>query len=144
MKNIFNGAVATKREQVEQSNSSNHINKGTVITGDIETFGNIRIDGRIKGDIRSQAKVALGPSAVVEGNIFAQNADIEGEVKGNIEVIELLQLHATGTIQGDISTGKLQIAAGASFNGKCQMGEANATHKRIEQDTKKATHAKTQ
>jgi cytoskeletal protein CcmA (bactofilin family) len=111
-----------KRVAEEISNSSNTIGKGTVLEGNIETYGNIRIEGKVVGNVKSKSKVALGNSSHVEGNIAAQNADIEGEVKGKIEVTELLVLKATAVINGDIITGKLVVETGAVFNGTCKMG----------------------
>ena len=111
-----------KRIAEEISNSSNVIGKGTVLEGNVETYGNIRIEGRVIGSIKSKSKIALGHSSHVEGNIVAQNADIEGEVKGKLEVSELLILKATAKIHGDILTGKLVVEPGAIFNGSCKMG----------------------
>lgn len=113
-----------KRAAEEISNSSNTIGKGTFLEGNIETFGNIRIEGKVTGNVKSKSKVALGHSSHVQGNIIAQNADIEGEVKGKIEVAELLVLKATAIINGDIVTGKLVVEPGAVFNGTCKMGAA--------------------
>jgi cytoskeletal protein CcmA (bactofilin family) len=56
--------------------------KGTTVEGNIETFGNVRIEGKIIGNIKSKSKIALGDSSFVEGNITSQNAEIAGEVKG--------------------------------------------------------------
>jgi cytoskeletal protein CcmA (bactofilin family) len=110
-----------KRAAEEISTSSNSIGKGTYLEGNIETNGNIRIEGKIKGDIKSKSKVALGSSSQVEGNIIAQNADIEGEVKGRLEISELLVLKATAVIHGDIATAKMVVEPGAVFNGTCKM-----------------------
>lgn len=113
-----------KRAADEISNSSNVIGKGTVLEGNIETYGNIRIEGKVIGNIKSKSKIALGNSSQVEGNIAAQNADIEGEVKGKIEISELLVLKSTAVINGDIITSKLVVEPGAVFNGSCKMGAA--------------------
>jgi cytoskeletal protein CcmA (bactofilin family) len=113
-----------KRVADEISNSSNTIGKGTYLEGNVETYGNIRIEGKITGNVKSKSKIALGPSSHVQGNITSQNADIEGEVKGRIEVAELLVLKATAVINGDIATGKLVVEPGAVFNGSCKMGAA--------------------
>lgn len=113
-----------KRVAEEISNSSNTIGKGTVLEGNIETYGNIRIEGKVIGNVKSKSKVALGNSSNIQGNITAQNADIEGEVKGRIEISELLVLKATAIINGDIVTGKLVVEPGAVFNGSCRMGAA--------------------
>jgi cytoskeletal protein CcmA (bactofilin family) len=64
----------------------------------------------------------LGSSSQIQGNIVAQNADIEGEVKGKIEISELLVLKATAVINGDIVTGKMIVESGAVFTGTCKMG----------------------
>jgi len=111
-----------KRVAEEISNSSNTIGKGTFLEGNVETYGNIRIEGKVTGNVKSKSKVALGPSSFVQGNVTAQNADLEGEVKGRIEVAELLVLKATAVIHGDIVTGKLVVEPGALFNGTCKMG----------------------
>lgn len=113
-----------KRVAEEISNSSNTIGKGTFLEGNVETYGNIRIEGKVTGNVKSKSKVALGPSSFVQGNVMAQNADLEGEVKGRIEVSELLVLKATAVIHGDIVTGKLVVEPGAVFNGTCKMGAA--------------------
>lgn len=111
-----------KKVAEEISNSSNNIGKGTVLQGNIETFGNIRIEGKVLGNITSKSKVVLGQSSHVDGNILAQNAEIEGEVKGLLEVTELLVLKPTAVVHGDITTNKLLVESGATFNGGCKMG----------------------
>jgi len=113
-----------KKAADEITNSSNVIGKGTVLEGNIETSGNIRIEGRIIGNIKSKSKIALGSSSLIDGNVAAQNADVEGTVKGKLEISDLLVLKATGSVQGDISTGKLVVEPGAVFNGTCKMGAA--------------------
>ncbi len=106
----------------EASNSSNIIGKGTIVEGNIEASGNIRIEGRINGSVKSKSKIALGQSSFVEGNICAQNAEISGEVKGVVDVSDQLILRPTAIIAGDIITGKLIVESGAVFNGGCKMG----------------------
>ncbi|MGE0770242.1 MAG: polymer-forming cytoskeletal protein [Cyclobacteriaceae bacterium] len=111
-----------KKVAEEISNSTNTIGKGTVLEGNIETYGNIRIEGKVIGNIKSKSKIALGNSSHVQGNIIAQNADVEGEVKGKVEITEMLVLKATAVVHGDIITGKLVVEPGAVFNGSCKMG----------------------
>jgi cytoskeletal protein CcmA (bactofilin family) len=108
----------------DASNSSNIIGKGTVVEGNIETFGNIRIEGKVNGSVKSKSKIALGQSSYVEGNIVAQNAEISGEVKGVVEVSDQLILRPSAVIDGDIITNKLIVESGATFNGGCKMGVA--------------------
>ena len=113
-----------QKVQQELNNSTNQIGKGTSLIGDLEAYGNIRIEGKIKGNIKTKSKVALGKSSIIDGNILAQNAEIEGEVKGRVEVTEILVLKPTAVVHGDIITNKLIVESGATFNGACQMGMA--------------------
>ena len=111
-----------KRVAEEISSSSNVIGKGTMLEGNIETHGNLRVEGKIKGNVKSKSKIALGQGSHVEGNVTAQFADIEGEVKGKVDIAELLVLKSTAVSNGDISTVKLVVEPGAIFNGNCRMG----------------------
>ena len=108
----------------DASNSSNIIGKGTVVEGNIETFGNIRIEGKVNGSVKSKSKIALGQSSFVEGNIISQNAEISGEVKGVLEISDQLILRPSSIINGDIVTNKLIVESGATFTGGCKMGVA--------------------
>lgn len=130
--------MSASKNQTEVSGTVNLIGKGTEIVGDIVSTGDIRIDGTLKGNLSTKGKFVLGPNGVIEGNVNSQNADLSGEVKGKVEVDEMLSLKATSRIQGDIITGKLSIEPGAIFTGTCNMG---ARVKNIVQ-TPEAQHAK--
>ena len=93
-----------------------------IVNGSIETFGNIRVEGKVVGDIKTKSKAAFGHSSQVDGSVLAQNAEVAGHITGTIEVTEQLVLKATATIDGDIITNKLLVESGANFNGKCKMG----------------------
>ena len=103
-------------------NASTMIGAGTIITGDMESNGDIRIDGTLKGNLKGKAKIIIGADGIVEGNIEGLKADIMGRVTGNIKVQELLFLHGKTQVNGDIFAGKLQIEPTAVFNGNCHMG----------------------
>lgn len=106
---------------VEEISSSTIVGRGTLLSGSIRTSGNIRVEGKLIGEIESQAKVVVGESAKIEGNIFSLNSEIAGEVKGNLEITGCLVLKPTAVIHGDILAYELQIEPGATFNGSCDM-----------------------
>ncbi len=60
------------------NNSSvvNMVGSGTVITGDIKSKSDIRIDGILKGSVNTEGKLVVGSSGVVEGDVVCSNADI--------------------------------------------------------------------
>ncbi len=98
------------------------ISAGTTIKGDISSNSDLRIDGTIIGNINSNAKIVIGNSGVVEGDIFGNSADIVGKTSGSIKVKELLQLRGECVVNGNIYAGKLQVEPSATFNGQCHMG----------------------
>ena len=102
--------------------STTIIGAGAVISGNIESIGDIRIDGILKGNLACRSKILLGPEAIIEGDIIANQADILGKVLGQVKVNDLLHLHGKAVVLGNIQTGKLQIESTASFNGECHMG----------------------
>lgn len=116
---MFNKQEQRVAQEVIQNN---HIGKGTVLEGNIESNGMIRVEGKVVGNIKTKSKAAFGQSSIMEGNILAQNAEIEGHIYGTIEVTEVLVLKATAVVEGDIITNKLIVESGAVFNGGCKMG----------------------
>ncbi len=100
----------------------NTIAKGTEITGDIHSEGIIRIDGVVRGKIRSKAKIAVGKSGLIEGELYCEEADIEGQVKGSVQVSGKLTIRSHGRVEGEINTVRLIVESGAQFSGTCSMG----------------------
>ncbi len=113
----------TSKKELEQLGSaSTIIARNAVLEGNMETVGNLRIEGKLVGNIRCKAKVAMGDSSLVEGDILSQNAEIAGTVKGNLDISGLLILKPTAIIDGNITAGKIMLETGAVFNGNCKMG----------------------
>lgn len=123
------------KPNANESSSINLIGNGTLITGDINSNGDVRIDGTLKGNLTISGKLVVGPSGNVEGNVVCQNADVSGEIHGKVTVSELLSLKASSKLLGDIITGKISIEPNATFTGTCNMGAvvkniSNASEKR--------------
>jgi cytoskeletal protein CcmA (bactofilin family) len=64
----------------------------------------------------------MGSHAYVDGNVVARSGEVGGNIRGNIEISELLILKPTAVINGDILTNQLVVEPGATFNGGCKMG----------------------
>ena len=102
--------------------SATLVGSGTTLKGDITSQGDLRIDGTVIGNITSAAKIVVGSSGIVEGDIKGNQADITGKVVGNIHTVELLQLRGDCVVKGNLFAGKLQLEPTATFNGECHMG----------------------
>lgn len=96
--------------------SLNTLVGGTIVEGNIHTESDIRIDGTLTGNLNCGAKVIIGPSGKIKGEITCQNAVIEGEFEGILSVAEILTLKETAIINGDASYDKLVVHQGAVIN----------------------------
>lgn len=120
---MFNSKnTSTMRNNTPDSGTVNIIGAGTSIEGDVVSGGDIRIDGSLKGTVKTRGKLVVGPSGHVEGEVACQNADVSGNIRGKVNVTELLSLKSTAKLNGEISAGKLAIEPGADFSGSCSMG----------------------
>ena len=119
---MFNAKKKTDMQQITSGNGTTLISAGTKLKGDISSSSDLRIDGTILGNIHSTAKIVIGNTGVVEGDISGQQADIVGKVSGNIHAKELLQLRGESVVTGNLYAGKLQVEPSATFNGQCHMG----------------------
>ena len=123
-------------KKTEMTETVNTIGVGTIITGDVQSKGDIRVDGTLKGSVKTSGKVVLGKEGIIEGDIICNSADISGTIKAKITVSQLLSLKTSAKLNGDIITNKLSIEPGASFSGSCSMGAVIKDIKHAEKQEK--------
>ncbi|MFN8996182.1 MAG: polymer-forming cytoskeletal protein [Pseudomonadota bacterium] len=97
--------------------------EGMTLVGDVMSEGDLRVEGKIVGNLVCKSKLVVGKKGAIDGNIDAANATIEGLVQGAVIVRSQLILQETGKVQGDILTEKMTVQAGAIFTGSCKMGK---------------------
>ena len=97
------------------------IEKSTKIIGNIFSKADFRIDGEVEGNITTSGKVVVGNNGKISGKLNCSNADISGNISGNIEVNETLSLMSDSYVQGEIITGKLSVEEGAQVDATISM-----------------------
>jgi cytoskeletal protein CcmA (bactofilin family) len=97
------------------------ISPGTVIEGKLRTEGNVRVDGKLIGDLVAKANAAVGLTGSVEGTLQAKNISLAGKVHGTVTATEKLILESKAVIRGDIRAARLVVDEGAMFDGECSM-----------------------
>ncbi|TAL44935.1 MAG: polymer-forming cytoskeletal protein, partial [Chitinophagaceae bacterium] len=107
--------IIMSTEKTNGGNGTTLISFGTTLKGDISSNSDLRIDGTIIGNITSNAKIVIGTSGVVEGDINGNQADIVGKVSGNVRVKDLLQLRGECVVNGNLYATKLQVEPTATF-----------------------------
>lgn len=112
-----------KINEAESTTAINLISNGTEITGDINSSGDIRIDGSLVGNLKTKGKVVIGPTGRAKGELYCKNVEVSGTIEGKLAVEQLLNLKSTSKINGEIITTRLSIEPGAKFTGTCKMSE---------------------
>jgi cytoskeletal protein CcmA (bactofilin family) len=98
------------------------------IVGQVESAGDIQIDGTVEGDVTSRT-LTVSDTAVVRGSVSADTVRVSGTVKGGINA-KSVTLTRTAKVEGDIVHDALAIESGASFEGQCRrMDGARAGQK---------------
>ena len=83
-----------------------------------------RIEGRLKGEIRSVDLLVVGPEAHVQATVHAHVLVVLGQIHGDVTCTERVEIRPGGRVLGDISTRALVIAEGGRFEGNCRMPDA--------------------
>lgn len=92
------------------------------IQGDLNSEGNVRIEGQVSGKVKTSQSVFVNQGAKILADVLAGNAVVGGEVQGNLKISGHLVLQSTAKISGDITCTILRVEDGANFTGKCSMG----------------------
>ena len=121
---------------INEVKALNTIAQDTKIKGNIESNGDIRIDGILEGDLDCKGRVVVGPESKISGTIRCASAEILGFVKGEIIVKDLLSLKGSASITGNLTMGKLSVEPGARFVGHCKMINEEYASSETEPDEK--------
>ena len=132
--------MATYQETA--TNSINSFAQGTEITGEIKSSGDVRIDGKLKGNINIKGRLVIGNTGFVEGEIICANCDVSGKILGKVNVTDLFSLKASANVEGEVITKKLAIEPGAIFTVTCKMNEEKAVTSSFQTERKDKIESK--
>ncbi len=97
------------------------ISADVVVRGNIDSAGEVQLDGELVGDVRS-AILIVGEKATVRGEIICENVTVRGRVEGGIRA-KSVTLASTAHIEGDILHSSLAVESGAHFEGNCRHSD---------------------
>ncbi|MDP1611773.1 MAG: polymer-forming cytoskeletal protein [Sulfuritalea sp.] len=107
------------------------IGAGTVLAGDIVFSGGLRIDGEVKGNVRSRdgmpGTLVIGAQGRIEGDVDVARLVVNGLIAGRVDSSELLQLRSTARIDSDVSYALAEIDPGAIIRGQLAQRQGAAT-----------------
>jgi cytoskeletal protein CcmA (bactofilin family) len=85
------------------------------ITGNLQSEGEVQVDGQIHGDIRC-AHLTVGRDAQINGNVTAEEVVVRGKVMGTIRANRVI-LQDSSHVESEVFHKKLSIEEGACFEG---------------------------
>ncbi|HAT07915.1 MAG TPA: hypothetical protein DCS39_01510 [Rhodobiaceae bacterium] len=133
----------TAPEKSKSKSAPSILSQDMHIVGKIFSTGDIQMEGRLDGDLRSHA-VTIGEKAVVSGEVAGDTVTVFGRVKGTIRARQVY-LCATSKVTGDVFNEALAIETGAQLNGAVNREKdplKNAAIKIVdEEDDKGASNA---
>lgn len=123
------------------------ISENLHIKGNLQSEGEIQIDGKVDGDVTALS-LTIGEKGIVNGEIISGRIMVRGKVKGQIRSQEV-QLTKSAHVTGDIHHDTLGIESGAFVEGLCKRskrplenienGQKQITSKKIQPPTKTQT-----
>jgi cytoskeletal protein CcmA (bactofilin family) len=97
------------------------LSSGVKVEGKLYSEGNMRIDGKVFGDVTVNGNLTLGDGSSIEGEVKAMNITLSGTVKGTVEANEKVILESGSSLFGDLTAKILVVEEGAKFDGKSNM-----------------------
>lgn len=102
------------------------IGQDLTVAGDLDTDGMVKVEGRIRGNVRAGGEILIAPGAVIEGDLSAREVVVGGEVHGRIQANERVELQPTALVVGDIVTQRIAILEGGRVSGEVKVEAPHA------------------
>jgi len=108
------------REIAEESHLAGLIDQGTELKGELNFKGSFRIEGYFQGKISSDSMLIIGEKGKVEAEVKVGELIINGEIHGNLQARERIEVHNKGRVFGTLMAPKLLIEEGSYLEANCQ------------------------
>ena len=96
--------------------------------GEISGNEDLHVDGSVEGLIHlDDRKLTVGASAKVTADVIAREVVVYGNVKGNLQARDRIEIKKDGSVIGDLTTARIMIEDGAYFKGSIEIDKAGET-----------------
>ena len=117
----------SSKAAVDERRISAWIGTALVVHGKVISSQDLTIDGKVEGTIElGDHGLTIGSGAEIKADLVAQTITISGAVTGNVTATAVVDLRATGSVDGDITTPRLVMADGAVIKGKVDANRKKA------------------
>jgi cytoskeletal protein CcmA (bactofilin family) len=124
------------RIEAEPRGGAATIGKAVKVVGQIFSREDLYVDGEVEGTVEAlEHKLTIGPNGTVRATIKAREVVALGNIQGNVEATEKIEIRKDAKLTGDIRTARIIIEDGAYFKGSIDI---------VKPEPVKATVAKAQ
>ncbi len=114
------------KKKKEASEIASVLGEGTEVSGEVSFASGLLVEGSVKGKVRSEAILVIGPTGKMEADVTVRRLCIDGEFRGTVHASDRVEIRKAGKVFGEIYSPCLIIEAGALFEGRCNMSNATA------------------
>jgi len=125
---IINEIIGVKNSMAQKKDISpasdiSILSAGVKIEGKFYSDGNVRIDGKVLGEVMVNGNLTLGESCEIKGDVKAMNITISGNIEGTVNATDKITLDTQSSLKGDLFAKVLIIEEGAKFDGRSTMSQ---------------------
>ena len=111
------------------------IGAGTIITGDLNFSGGMRIDGQVNGNVVATpgkpSTLVLSEQAQINGNVDVTHLVVNGAINGSVTASEYLELQSKAKVTGDVNYATIEIQLGAVVDGRLLHAAVGAEREKV-------------
>jgi cytoskeletal protein CcmA (bactofilin family) len=117
------GAKNSSKPALKSADLSAFIDEGSEIEGKYSFSGTVMLNGKLSGEIVTQDTLIIGEKGIVNAIVRAGTVIISGEVVGNVNATERVELRGTARVFGDVEAPVVVVEEGVLFEGHCRMNK---------------------
>ena len=116
-----------KSPETDSAKNSAMIGKAVKIIGQMFSKEDLYVDGDVEGTIECQEnKLTIGPNGKLQAAVRAREVVVLGQIKGNVEAADRIDIRKDARLVGDIKTARIVIEDGAYFKGSIDIVKHDA------------------
>ncbi len=94
---------------------------GSRVAGRLSFEGNVRVGGRIEGELHVTGTLVVEPDGLIDATVHADSVIVHGRVFADVTASKRIEIGAQGAIFGNVSTPALAMCEGGTLEGRCTM-----------------------
>ena len=113
--------IRKRKSSLQRGNLTALIDEGSEIEGKYTFSGTVMLNGKFQGEIASTDTLIIGERGVVNARVRVGTMVINGELVGNVEATERIELKGKARVFGDLEAPVVVVEEGVLFEGHCRM-----------------------